>query len=130
MNEPEWRDANPETEDLPNKGKTAILLIAGGVALFVLAKVGMVIKPIGLAAGTFAFISGLGMIIRSRKAKANFKTGLIISIAGFLILLSTPRFGTVTAAIAGTALSIGSVGLVVFGIFKALKISWDLSKRS
>jgi hypothetical protein len=46
------------------------------------------------------------------------------------MLLSYPRFGVVTAAIAGTALVIGSIGLVVLGIFKAIKISWDLGKRS
>ena len=130
MNEPEWRDANPETADLPIKGKTAIMYIAGGLALFVLSRVGMVIRPVGLAAGTFAFMTGLGMIMRSRKGKGNIKTAIIVTVAGFLMLLANPRFGSVTVAIAGTALMIGAVGLVALGIFKAIKLSWDLGRRS
>jgi uncharacterized membrane protein YkgB len=126
-NEPEWRDANPETADLPNKGRTVILCIAGGVVLGALAFIGMRIRPVGLAAGTFAFITGITTLIRRRKYQA--KIGIVMTVAGFLMLLANPRFGIV-AGFAGYFLITGAVGLVVLGIGKAIKLSWDLGKRS
>jgi len=126
-NEPEWRDANPETADLPNKGRTVILCIAGGVVLGALAFIGMRIRPVGLAAGTFAFITGITTLIRRRKYQA--KIGLVLTIAGFLMLLANPRFGIV-AGLAGYFLIVGALGLVVLGLFKAVKLCWDLGKRS
>lgn len=127
INEPEWRDANPETADLPNKGRAAILCIAGGLAVGALAFVAMRIRPVGLSVGTFAFISGITMLLRKRKI--NYKPGIIITIAGFLMLLGNPRFGIV-AGFAGYFLVVGALGLVVVGLFKAVKLSWDLGKRS
>ena len=126
-NEPEWRDANPETADLPNKGRMVILCIVGGIVLGALAFIGMRIRPVGLAAGTFALISGITMLIRRRKFSV--KTGMIVAAAGFLMLLANPRFGVV-AGFAGYFLIVGALGLVVLGLFKAIKLSWDLGKRS
>jgi len=125
-NEPEWRDANPTTADLPNKGRAVILCIAGGVALGVLAFVGMRIRPVGLAAGTFAFISGITMLVRRR---INVKISVMLAVAGFLMLLANPRFGVV-AGFAGYFLIVGALGLVVLGLFKAVKLCWDLGNRS
>jgi len=126
-NEPEWRDANPETADLPNKGRTVILCIVGGIVLGALTFVGMRIRPVGLAAGMFAFFSGIGMLVRGRRF--NKKISVIITVAGFLMLLANPRFGLV-AGFAGYFLIVGALGLVVMGLFKAVKLSWDLGNRS
>jgi len=126
-NEPEWKDANPATADLPNKGRTVILCIVGGIALGALAFVGMKIRPVGLAAGTFAFVSGVTMLLRRRKF--NVKTSVMVTVAGFLMLLANPRFGVV-AGFAGYFLIVGALGLVVMGLFKAVKLSWDLGNRS
>jgi len=128
MNESEWKDANPVTEDLPNKGRTVIMLIAGGLLLGIFAVFGKFLKHVGLAAGVFALIIGIGMLLRGYRKKILNKTGLIVAIAGFLMMLSFPRFGY-AAAFAGTLLFIGAAGLVVFGIIKAIKLSWDLGKR-
>jgi len=127
MNEPEWKDANPETADLPNKGRTVITLIAGGLILGILALVGARIRTVGLGAGAFALITGIGFLLRRQKAR--FKPGIALTVAGFLLLLANPRFGVV-AGFAIYFLIVGAIGLVVMGIFKALKISWDLGKRS
>ena len=131
MNEPEWKDANPSTSDLSGKGKTVILCIAGGIALGALGFVGIKIRPVGLAVGGFTFFSGLGMLMRMRmrKQNVNFKTALIITLAGFLMLLANPRFGAV-AGFAGYFLFTGAIGLVVLGLGKAVKLAWDLGKRS
>ena len=126
-NEPEWRDANPKIGNLPDKGKIIILMIAGGIALGVLIFVSMVIKPIGLAVGGIAFINGIIMLVRRRQL--NYKPGLILTACGFLFLLSHPRFGPVVG-IAGMILVIGAVGLVVFGLFKAVKLAWDVGRSS
>ncbi|MCL2270035.1 MAG: hypothetical protein FWC24_01695 [Treponema sp.] len=125
-NEPEWRDAT-ETADLPNKGRTVILCIAGGLTIAALTFVGMRIRPVGLAAGSFTFITGITMLLRRRKS--NFKIGIVSTAAGFLMLLANPRFGVV-AGFAGYFLIVGALGLVVLGLFKAIKLSWDLGRRS
>ena len=124
--EQEWKDANPATADLPNKGRMVILYIVGGVVLGALAFIGMKIRPVGLAAGTFAFITGITTLIRRRKYHA--KLGIVLAVAGFLMLLANPRFGIV-AGFAGYFLIVGALGLVVLGLFKAVKLSWDLGKR-
>ena len=124
-NEPEYRDANPGTENLPNKGKSIIQFIAGGIALGVLGIVGARIKPLGLAVGSFTFLSGLMMLVRRKQLF--YKPGLIVTLAGFLLLLTHPSFG-ITAAFAGTFIIILAIGLVVFGLVKAIKLAWDVQK--
>lgn len=128
-NEPEWRDANPETADLPNKGRTVILCLAGGIALGALGFVGMKIRPVGLAAGTFALFTGIGMLTRMRKRKTDVRIAALITAAGFFMLLANPRFGVV-AGFAGYFLMTGAIGLVAMGLFKAVKLAWDLGNRS
>jgi hypothetical protein len=127
MNEPEWKDVNPTTADLPNKGRTVILCIVGGIVLGVLTFIGMRIRPVGLAAGMFAFVSGVTMLIRRRKV--NVKISVMVTVAGFLMLLANPRFGVV-AGFAGYFLIVGALGLIILGLFKAVKLSWDLGNRS
>jgi len=127
MNEPEYKDANPGTENLHGKGRTVILFIAGGLALAILTIVGMRIRPVGLAVGGFTFVSGLMMLIRRKQFF--YKPGLIVTLCGFLLLLANPRFGVV-AGFAGYFLIIGSIGLVVFGLYKAIKLAWDVGKFS
>jgi hypothetical membrane protein len=131
MNEPEWKDVNPETADLPNKGRTIILLIVGGLALGLLGIIGMRVRPLGLAVGTFTFVTGIGMILRAVKQKINnnIKTAVIVTVAGFLMLLANPRFGVV-AGFATYFVVVGAIGLLVTGLSKAIKLAWDLGKRS
>jgi len=128
-NEPEWRDANPETADLPNKGRTVILCLVGGVALGALSFIGMRIRPVGLAIGGFALFSGIGMLLRMRRQKTNRKIAVIVTVAGFLMLSANPRFG-MAAPIAGYCLITGAIGLVAVGLIKAVKLAWDLGNRS
>jgi len=125
-NEPEWRDANSSTENLPNRGRSIIMLIAGGIALAVLTIVGMRIRPLGLAVGSFTFVSGLMMLIRRRQLF--YKPGLIVTGCGFLMLLANPRFGAIMG-FAGFLLIAIAIGLVVFGLFKAIKLAWDVQRK-
>jgi len=126
-NKPEWRDANPSTENLPNKGRTIILFVLGGIALGILGIVGMRVRPVGLAVGNFAFISGIMMLVRRKRF--NLKISLIVTASGFLLLLANPRFGIV-AGFAGYFVIVGAIGLVVFGLIKAIKLAWDLGNFS
>ena len=126
-NEPEWSDANPATADLPNKGRSVIICIAGGLAMGVLTIIGLRFRIVWLAVGVLAFFTGITMLIRRRKT--NYKAAIIVAIAGFLMLLSYLRFGVVKA-FAGYILITGAIGLVVLGIGKAIKLSWDLGNRS
>ncbi|MCL2209998.1 MAG: hypothetical protein FWC19_07825 [Treponema sp.] len=124
-NEPEWRDANPQPENLPGKGRTIILFVLGGIAIFALTIIGIRIRPVGLAAGIFAFFSGIMMLLR--RHRYNFKRSLIITACGFLLLLANPRFGIV-AGFASYFLIVGAIGIVVFGLVKAIKLAWDIGK--
>ena len=126
-NEPEWKDANPSSEDLPVKGRDVITFIAGGIALAVLTIVGMRVRPLGLAFGGFAFIYGIMMMVRKRKF--NDKTALVLVISGFLMLLAYPQLGVV-AGFAGFFLVVGAIALIVFGLIKAIKLAWDVGKLS
>ena len=132
-NEREWRDANPLIEDLPHKGRAAIICIVGGIALGVLGLVGARIKPIGLAVGGMAFFTGIGMFMRvsmqrKQNLKSSYKRAAVITAAGFLMLLAHPRFGII-ASFAIYFLVTGAIGLVVVGLWKAIKLSWDVGKR-
>jgi hypothetical protein len=127
-NNNEWKDAGPPTADYSNKGKTVIVLIAGGLLLGALAFIGAKVRPVGLAAGTFTFMTGLGMLMRRRRVKTDLRTTVFIILAGFLLLLSNPRFG-IAAGVAVYFLIVGAIGLVVAGLGKAIKLSWDLGKR-
>ena len=124
-NEPEWRDANPANDNLPNKGRSIITFIAGGLALGVITILGMRIRPLGLGVGGMAFFYGIQMLIRKRRY--NFKVSLIITACGFLLLLANPRFGVV-AGFAAFFCVVAAIGLVVIGLFKAIKLAWDLGK--
>jgi len=126
-NESEWKNANPMIENMPNRGRTIVLLVAGGFALAILTIVGMRVRPVGLAIGIFTFMSGLTMLVRKRKF--NYKPGVIVTICGFLLLLANPRFGII-AGFAGYFLIIGAIGLIVFGVFRAVKLAWELGKLS
>jgi hypothetical protein len=125
-NEPEWRDANPATEDLPNKGRSVIVFIVGGIVMGVLTFIGMRVRPLGLIVGSAAFFGGISILFRRRKALL--KTAIVITAAGFLMLLTHPRFGIV-AGFAGYFLIVGALGLFVAGLVKAIKLSWDLGQR-
>jgi hypothetical protein len=128
-NEPEWRDANPETADLPNKGRSAILCLVGGIVIGAVGIIGVRIRPVGLGVGTFAFFTGIGMFVRMRKKKTDPKIAAIVTAAGFLMLLANPRFGLVVP-FAMYLLITGAIGLAVLGLFKAVKLAWDLGNRS
>ena len=67
-NEPEWRDANPATADLPNKGRSVIICIVGGLAMGVLAIIGLRFRIVGLAVGGGAFFTGIGMLYAGGKS--------------------------------------------------------------
>jgi len=126
-NEPEWRDANPTNENLPNKGRNVILLIGGGIALLAITIIGMRLRPVGLAVGGLTFFYGILMM--AKRQKFNFKVSLVVTICGFLLLLANPRFGVV-AGFAAYFLVAGAVGFVIFGLINAIKLAWDLGKFS
>jgi len=120
-NEPEWRDANPSIENLPNKGKVIIQLIFGGIAFCILAVVCMIRPPLGIGIGGFIFIFGLMMLLRKRHLF--YARGLIVAIAGFLLMLSI-----VIKHIIIISFPFG-VGLIIAGIVKAVNLAWDVQKR-
>lgn len=121
-NEPEWKDVNPQTEDLSNKGKIIIQFIVGGLALCVLAAVGSINKTLGVGIGSFVFISGLMMLIRRRQFL--YAPGILVAISGFFLMLSI-----VVKNVIFVTFPFG-VGLIIVGLVKAINLAWDLGKFS
>jgi hypothetical protein len=65
------------------------------------------------------------MLMRRRTYK--YKPGLIVTACGFLLLLANPRFGVI-AGFAGYFAIVVALGLMVFGLFKAIKLAWDVQR--
>jgi len=126
-NEPEWKDANPQIDNLPDKGRSIIMFIAGGLILGIITILGMRIRPLGLGVGSIAFFYGIQMLARRRRF--NIKTSIIVTTAGFLLLLANPRFGIV-AGFAAFFCVLGAIGLVMMGLIRAIKLAWDLGRGS
>ena len=131
MSDNEWKDANPEPSDLPNKGKSAIAFIFGGIAMGLITIIGMKFRSVGIAAGGFSLISGIVMFMRmriQRQPKPNYKLATLVTAAGFLMLLASGV--RVVTPFAAYILITGAIGLVVIGLWKAIKLSWDVGKSS
>ena len=123
--EPDWKDVNPKTENLPDKGRITIQFIVGGIALLVLTIICMRFRVIGLFVGTTAFITGIRML--TRRGKHNVKFSLTVLACGFFLLLAYPSLGPL-AGFSVFFLIIGAIGLIAYGLFRAIKLAWDVGK--
>ena len=126
-NEPEWKDVNPATENLPNKGRIIIQFIAGGVALLVLSIISMRIRPVGLVIGGIAFFYGI--IMMTRRQKFNFKISLMVTICGFLLLLVSMPHPVIKLIVFYILLAV-ALGFIIYGLVKAVSLAWDVGKFS
>ena len=124
MNEIEKRDDIPPASTLSKQAITAFFCTAGGVSLIVLQAVSK-IPVVGLIAGAVICAVGIGALLS--KDPADRKPGAVITAAGALAVLSKIR---PIAPLAGTLLTIGTVGLLALGIWNAIKFFTGLKKRS
>ena len=103
----------PSTETLSRLRNDAVLYIVGGLILFVLAKIGAGKLPIAFGAGGVICAVGIGWLMANNPL--NKKTGAMMLVIGFLVILSGIRI-SVFPVVIGIALSIISVGMLVKGI--------------
>jgi len=119
-------DDIPSTATVSKLGITAIVYIAGGIFIFILQAFSR-LRGLGLVAG--AVVCVIGIISLVSKDPADRKAGIIITIAGILVLLSKIRIPFI-APVSATLLSIGGIGLLAMGIINGIKFLIGLKKRS
>ncbi|MCL2759223.1 MAG: hypothetical protein FWD22_03340 [Treponema sp.] len=115
----------PSTSSLSKLGITALGYIAGGVFLFLLNVIAR-FKVFGLIVGVLVCLVGIGSLFSRNPADR--KAGIIITAAGALVVLSKTGIPGI-AIISGVLLTIGAIGLIVLGIFNAVKFFIGLKKR-
>jgi hypothetical protein len=120
----EKRESIPSASSLSKLGITAIAYTAGGIFLFLLQFFSR-LPGLGLVAGAIVCVFGIVSLLS--KDAADRKAGIIITVAGVLVLLSKIP---VIAPIAATLLSIGAIGLFAMGIVNGIKFIIGLKKRS
>jgi hypothetical protein len=84
-------------------------------------------RVLGLVLGAAAGIVGITALLS--KDPDDKKPGVIITAAGVLVILSKTGI-PVLRSLAPTLLSIGAVGLLVMGVWKAIKFFRGLRSRS
>jgi hypothetical protein len=101
-------------------------MIGGGIFLFIMEALAR-FRVLGLVIGAAAGIVGIAALLS--KDPDDKKPGIIITAAGFLVILS--RTGIpVLKSLAPTLLSIGAVGLLVMGIWRGIQFLKGLKSRS
>jgi len=108
---------NDNKTKISSKYGFPIFLIIFSILLFLLAIIGMRIRPLGLIIGILVLINGIIMFLI--KQKAYIKFAIISTIAGTLMLFTNPRFGII-AGFAGYLLVLGSIGLMFWGLIKLI----------
>jgi hypothetical protein len=126
MNDIEPVEPYGSTKTLAKQGVAAIGMIAGGVFLFIIEALAR-FRVVGLVMGAVAGIVGVSALLS--KDPDDKKPGLIITAAGFLVILSKTGI-PILRSLAPTLLNIGAVGLLVMGIWKGIKFLKGLKSRS
>ncbi|MDR0503918.1 MAG: hypothetical protein LBH16_11425 [Treponema sp.] len=126
MNDIEKRNEIPSTSALSKLGITAVGYSAAGIFLFILNIISR-FRGLGFIAGGIVLV--LGIMSIASKDPADKKAGLLMTAAGALTFLSKTGI-PVVAAISGTLLSIGAIGLLGLGIWNGIKFFIGLKRRS
>ena len=120
------RNEVPSASSLTKTGLKAIGYGAAGIFLIILNTVTQSVWP-GLIVGAIVCLFGFGSL-RSRYSTDR-KAGIILTTAGALTILSKTGIPLI-APFSSTLLGIGAVGLLVLGIWNAIKFVLGLKKRS
>ena len=127
MNDLETRKEPVPTNVLAKQGVSAVAQIAGGVLFLVMHIFSARLPPLGIVFGLVA--AGIGVSGILSKDPEDKKPGTILTIAGILKL--TFHIGILPAikAIAGSLLTVSSLGLLAMGILNGIKFLKGLNSR-
>jgi hypothetical protein len=127
MNEIEPRNEFTPTNVLAKQGVAAVAQIAGGVLIFIMHVFSARIPPLGII---FAFIIGgigiSGLISKDPEGK---RPGTILTAAGILKLVFHVGIIPVVKSLAGTLLTVSSLGLLALGIWNGIRFLRGLKDR-
>lgn len=125
-NTDEKKNDYPSTSVLSRLGLTAIICIAGGLFLLIMQTIAQK-GVLGFIVGGIACV--LGIVSMLSKDSADKKAGLLIGIAGLLVLISKTKIPYV-ASVSGILIIIAAAGLLFLGIWSAIKFFIGLKKRA
>jgi hypothetical protein len=114
------------TKNLTKQGVAAFGMIGGGIFLFVMEFL-IRVPVVGLVLGVVTGIVGISALLS--KDPDDKKPGIIITLAGLLVILSKTKIPFIHA-LAPTLLSIGAVGLLVMGVWRGIQFFRGLKNRS
>ncbi|GMO52364.1 MAG: hypothetical protein Ta2G_10300 [Termitinemataceae bacterium] len=114
-------------KELSNRGVSAVLGIAGGVALFVLSiLITKLFAPLGMVLGVL--ITGLGISGIFSKSKQDRKPALFTTLVGAVLFLSSGKVFPLISTFAGTILSVCSFASFGIGLYNGVRFLLGLKK--
>ncbi|MDR1419515.1 MAG: hypothetical protein LBI86_04000 [Treponema sp.] len=120
-------ESYPSSKNLTKQGVTAVFSLSAGIALFIMNAVGIRFPLAGLVLGGVTALVGIFALLS--RDPSDRKPGLVLALAGALMLLARAKIPLLTAA-AGTLLGIGAVGFIALGIWNGVKFIMGLKRRS
>ena len=127
MNDIEPRKELTPTNVLAKQGVAAVAEIAGGVLLLVMHIFSARLPPLGIVLGFL--VGGIGISGLLSKEQEGKKPGTILTIAGALKLVF--HIGLpIMRPIAGTLLTVTSLGLLALGIWNGIRFLLGLKSRN
>ena len=127
MNDIEPRKELTPTNVLAKQGISAVAQIAGGLLILLMHLFSARILPLGIIFGLI--IGGVGLSALFSKDPEDRKPGFILSAAGVLKLAFHVGVFPMVKALAGTLLTVSSLGLLAMGIFNGIRFLTGLKSR-
>ena len=127
MNDIEPRKEIVPANVLAKQGVSAVAQIAGGVLILIMHIFSARLPPLGIVFGLI--IGGVGVGALLSKDPEDKKPGAILAIAGVLKLTFHVGMLPVIKALAGTFLTVSSLGLLAMGIINGVRFLKGLNSR-
>ena len=112
---------------LAKQGVAAIAQIAGGILILVMHIFSARLLPLGLIFGLI--LGGVGLAALFSKDPEDKKPGIILTIAGVLKLAFHVGVIPIVKSLAGTLLTVSSLGLLAMGIINGISFLRGLKSR-
>ena len=128
MNDLETYKEPASTNVLAKQGVAAVAQIAGGVLILLMHVFSARLLPLGIIFGLIIGTVGIAALLS--KDPEDKKPGAILTAAGVLKLAFHVGIIPIVKALAGTLLTVSSLGLLALGIFNGIKFLKGLKSRS
>jgi hypothetical protein len=127
MNDIEPRKELTPANVLAKQGVSAVAQIAGGLLILIMHVFSARLLPLGIVFGLI--IGGVGLGALLSKDPEDKKPGTILTIAGILKLAFHVGVIPIVKSLAGTLLTVSSLGLLAMGIWNGIRFLTGLKNR-